>query len=105
MSPSIPLIEQFSAAMSVSSLRHQVIATNIAARDAQNPQRLRLQFDDAMNRASGTARVVADSSGTPVSLEQDLVSMSSNAARYQALARVLGRYFSIAAIVAASSRG
>ena len=98
------IVDQVSAAMSVSSLQHQVITNNIANRDTRGYQRIKLQFDRALGQ-TGPARRVADTSTAPVSLEQDLVSLSSNATRYEALARVLSRYFSIAAAITNSGRG
>jgi flagellar basal-body rod protein FlgB len=97
------IVDQVSAAMSVSSVQHQVIANNIANRDTRGYQRIKLQFDRALGQA-GPARMVADTTA-PVSMEQDLVALSANATRYEALARVLSRYFSIAAAIANSSRG
>jgi flagellar basal body rod protein FlgB len=98
------IVDQVSAAMSVSSLKHQVIANNIANRDTRGYQRIKLEFDRALGQA-GPARMVADTSNAPVSMEQDLVSLSSNATRYAALARVLSRYFSIASAITNSGRG
>jgi flagellar basal-body rod protein FlgB len=98
------IVDQVAAAMSVSSLKHQVIANNIANRDTQGYQRIKLQFDRALGQA-GPARIVPDTASAPVSMEQDLVSLSSNATRYEALARVLSRYFSIAAAITNPSRG
>jgi flagellar basal-body rod protein FlgB len=95
------LVEQFAAAMSASQLRHETIASNIANRDTPGYQRLAVRFDRAMDRAVA----VPDPSGGRPAPEQDLVSMSSNAMHYQALARVLGRYFSIASIIASQGRG
>ncbi len=102
--PALSVVDQVSASMSVRSLQHQVIASNIANRDTQGYQRLRLTFDSAMEQVR-SVRVSADTSAAPASLEQDLASMSSNSAQYQALARVLSRYFSIIAAITSQSRG
>ena len=102
LAPSV--IEQISASMSVSTLQHQVIASNIANRDAQGYQRLKLRFEHAMDRA-GASVITADSPNAPVSLEQDLVALSANSTRFQALTGVLNRYFSIAAAITNYSRG
>ena len=102
IAPSV--IDQISASMSVGSLRNQVIAGNIANRDTQGYQRLKLSFDRAMDRA-GTATVTADNSSEPTSVEQDLVALSSNSMQYQALARVLSRYFSILNAITNPNRG
>lgn len=104
VSPAASVIEQISAAMSVSNLQHQVNVSNIANRDTQGYQRMKVQFDRAMGSADA-ATVVTDRSNAPVSLEQDLVAMSTNLMQYQAMARALGRYFSIAAAIANPNRG
>src|SRR5882724_4326044 len=92
--PALSVIDRISASMSVGSLRNQAIASNIANRDTQGYRRLKLGFDQAMDRA-GAAAIIADGSSTPVSLEQDLVDLSANAGHYESMARVLSRYFSI----------
>jgi len=98
------VIDQVSAAMSTINLQHQVNVSNIANRDTQGYQRLRLEFDRAMGQPDA-ANVVVDSSDVPVSLEQDLISMSTNLMQYQVLARTLGRYFSIVAVITNPNRG
>ncbi|HKU13561.1 MAG TPA: flagellar basal body protein [Steroidobacteraceae bacterium] len=102
--PAVSIVDQVSASMSLRSLQHQVIASNIANRDTQGYQRLRLTFDGALEQMS-SAHVSADTTRAPVSLEQDMVAMSSNSAQYQALARVLSRYFSIIATITGQGRG
>lgn len=102
--PSIVVTDQVAAAMSLRNLQHQVIASNIANRDAHGYQRMQVQFDGAMERA-GAARIVADTAEQPASLEDDLVALSSNSMRYQAMASVLSRYFSIAAAIANPNKG
>lgn len=104
MSISAPsVIDRISAAMSVRSLEHQAIASNIANRDTQGYQRLRVQFDRALERTD--ARIVADTSTTPVSLEEDLLALSTNTGRYNSMARVLTRYFSIINAITTPNRG
>jgi len=98
------VVDQISAAMSVCNLQHQVTAGNIANRDTQGYQRLKLSFDHAMSRAD-VATVSADTSQAPVPIEQDLVDLSANAGRYQSMARVLSRYFSILATITSPNRG
>jgi flagellar basal body rod protein FlgB len=102
--PTVSMIEQVSAAMSTASLRHQVIASNIANRDSQEYQRLQLQFERALDGAQ-TASVAAETTAAPLSLEQDMVALSSNAAHYGALARILTRYFSIVEAITNHNRG
>ena len=98
------VIEQVAASMSARTLRHAVIASNIANRDTVGYQRLTLRFDEAMSRAAAVAPV-RDTSATPVSLEQDLVALSANAAHYEAMAQALSRYFSIIGTITSESRG
>jgi flagellar basal body rod protein FlgB len=88
-----PVVDRVGAAMSAATLQQQVIATNIANRDVPGYQRMRLQFDRAMDAAE-PARVVADAAG-PGSIEADLAAMSANTLHYQSLARMLSRWFSI----------
>lgn len=99
----VSVIDELCAAMSVRSLQNQVIASNIANRDSEGYQRLRLQFSNAMDRA-GQLEVRPDRSGNSVSLEQDLVALSANAGQYATCARVLSRYFAILSTIAASGR-
>ena len=103
--PTVSIIDHVSAALSRASLKHEVIASNIANRDTQGYQRLQVRFDAAMERAS-VVPVPANPDGeAQVSLEQDLVALSSNSAQYAALARVLSRYFSILGSITNYSRG
>jgi flagellar basal-body rod protein FlgB len=98
------VIDGISAAMSVQSLRNEVIASNIANRNAEGYQRLKVSFDRAFEEA-GRATVVADRSNTPVSMEDDLIALSSNSAQYGALARVINRYFVVLATITNPNRG
>jgi flagellar basal body rod protein FlgB len=102
--PALSVVDQVSASLSVASLQHQVIASNIANRDTQGYQRLQLRFAQAMGEA-GAVAVTADAPEAPVSLEQDLVALSANSAHYAALAGVLTRYFSIIGSITNYSRG
>jgi flagellar basal body rod protein FlgB len=102
--PATSVIEQVSAAMSVANLQHQVNVSNIANRDTQGFQRMKLQFDRAMDQPAA-ARIVSDPSPVPVSLEQDLVTMSTNLMQYQTMARALGHYFSMIAAITNPNRG
>jgi flagellar basal-body rod protein FlgB len=109
----ITVVEQVSSALSVATLRNQVIASNIAHRDTQGYQRLKLRFDEALAApAFGTGApaaaakpvVAVDASGARPSLEEDMVALSTNTLNYQALARALSRYFSIAETIANGGR-
>jgi flagellar basal body rod protein FlgB len=106
------VVDQVSAALNVSSLRHQVVASNIAHRDTVGYQRLALQFAHAWQRAGEaelpSARVVAElpaPGAAAPSIEQDLLTLSGNATHYQALTRSLSRYFAMAGVVATGGRG
>ena len=104
MPVAVSVLDQVSASMSVRSLQHQLIASNIANRDTPGYQRLKLQFDHAFDQPRAVA-VSAGASTTNVALEQDLVALSSNTAQYQALARVLSRYFTIINTITGQTRG
>jgi flagellar basal-body rod protein FlgB len=98
-------IEQISAALSVTHLRHQTIASNIANRDAQGYQRLAVSFNEALNAAGEQPRAsivseTTDPTAAPPSLEEDMVALSSNAMNYQALVKALSRYLSIQQTIA-----
>jgi flagellar basal body rod protein FlgB len=101
---STSLVDQISAAMSVRSLQQEVIATNVANRDAQGYQRIQLRFESLLDGPDG-ASIVADPSAEPPSLEQDVLALAKNAGQYQTLARSLSRYFSIINAITSSSRG
>ncbi len=92
--PNPSAIDRISASMSIATLRNQVIASNIANRDAQDYQRLAVRFARTLDD-SPVAVVAPDASPAAGSVEQDLVELSTNASRYQAMARVLSRYFSL----------
>jgi flagellar basal-body rod protein FlgB len=81
-----------------------VIASNIANRNAEGYQRLKVGFERAFDEA-GRASVVVDGSNATVSLEDDVVALSTNATQYQALARVLNRYFFVLAAITNPNRG
>jgi flagellar basal-body rod protein FlgB len=99
------VIGRVSSSMSAVSLNHQLIASNIANRDTAGYERLKLSFDRAMDGASTrSSRIEREPAGGPPSIEQDLVDLSANTERYQALARVLSRYFQIANVVTGGAR-
>lgn len=90
---SLGLIEQVSGALSSASLEHEVIVSNIANRDTEGYRRLQVSFDQVLSDVAPA--------GEPVSLEQDLLALSANAGRYQALAHSLRQYFSILGAITA----
>ena len=107
--PSVHAVDQVAAALSNAGLRNQVIAANIANRDVAGYQRMAVAFERALDAAAETppgarAVVVPEAGTTAVSLEQDMVALSGNALNYQALARALSRYFSIAQTIANGGR-
>jgi flagellar basal-body rod protein FlgB len=109
--PAPAIVDQVSSSLSLVTLRHQVIASNIANRDSIGYQRLAVQFSSAMAAESAAnARIVAeepstDSTAAAPSLERDMVDLSNNAMNYQTLARALTKYFAIAATVANGGKG
>jgi hypothetical protein len=94
-------IDRISSAMTIASLRGQVIASNIANRDTPDDQRIALSFRQALD-GSPQASVVPDTQGAGTPLEMDLVELSANTGSYSAMARVLGRYFSIVGAITSS---
>lgn len=112
------LVEQISSSLTAASLQNQVSASNIANRDSAGYQRLKVAFDQALSSAGGlpaagvaglppvaVPRIVPDDSARAVSLEEDLLTLSKNTMNYQALAKALGRYFSIAGAIASGGKG
>lgn len=101
----VSAIERISAALSLANLKHQVIANNIANRDTEGYRRLAVRFDAAMERGRVVPAENAAAGIGPVSLEQDLVALSANSAHYEAMTKVLSRYFSIARAITNYSGG
>ena len=100
----VSVIDQVAASLSVTTLRHEAIASNIANRDTQGYQRMQVRFSQALSDA-GRAELVPENTAGPVSLEQDLVALSSNSMRFEAMAKALGHYFSILAVISNPNRG
>ncbi len=117
-------IESVRLALGASSLRQSLIADNIANVNTPDHVRMKVVFEqhlaDALGRISDSdspaealselggvePQVTQDSArGTKVALEQEMVALSANALRYQALTRGLSRYMSIASAIASGSRG
>lgn len=96
-------IERVSEAMSLRALQLDVIASNVANRDAQGYQRMRVQFDSALQRAD-TAHVEPDLTGSTPSIEDDLTQLASTSMQYQAMASSLSRYFALLATIANPTR-
>lgn len=106
--PPTPLaaVDQVSSALSLASLRNQAIASNIANRETEGYQRLQAQFSRALQAGDARPVIVPETAAGPApSVEQDIVAMSNNALHYQALARVLSRYFSIEETIAGGGKG
>ena len=99
--PSTTVVDRISASMSIASMRHQVIASNISNRDAQGYRRMTLSFENVLG-GDAAPKVVPDTANAGASLEQDLVDLSTNAMRYESMARVLSRYFSMIGAIAGS---
>lgn len=106
------LIDRVAASLSVATLRHQAIASNIANRDTPEYQRLKLGFDRALGGVSSSdsgssprAALVAENADIKPSLEDDMVSLSANTMNYQVLTRALSRYFALLGAITNSNRG
>jgi flagellar basal body rod protein FlgB len=102
--PTTSVVEQISAAMSAKALQHDVIASNIANRDAQGYQRMKVRFDSLMGEGGPPTVTVDTTPGVP-SLEADVVALTRNTGQYSAMARVLSRYFSIISAITHNGRG
>ncbi|MCW7540878.1 hypothetical protein OOT46_23945 [Aquabacterium sp. A7-Y] len=112
------LVEQISTSLTAASMQNRVSASNIANRDSEAYVRLKVAFDQALGAAgegpatAGLAglqppagpRVVPDVSNPKVSLEEELLELSKNTMNYQAMAKALSRYFSIAEAIASGGR-
>jgi flagellar basal-body rod protein FlgB len=110
---SVNAVDQVAVALSLAGLRHRIIGSNLANREAQGYERLTLAPGGELSAAAPTtfageslARtsladrgLVKVDTGAPSSLEDDMVALSANTLRYQALVRGLSRYFSIAEAV------
>jgi flagellar basal body rod protein FlgB len=97
------VIDQIAASLSAKSLEHQVIASNIANRDTEGYQRLKVEFERVFD--SVTPRIGPETTASPISTEEDMLALSTNAGSYQSLARSLSRYFSLINIITTASRG
>lgn len=98
-------VDQVSSALSLASLRNQALASNIANRDTEGYQRLQAQFSQALQGGATHPVITPEATaGAAPSVEQDMVALSTNALHYQALARVLSRYFSIQETIAGGGR-
>lgn len=104
----ITAVDQISSALSLSSLRNQATASNIANRDTAGYQRLEARFAEALSGSAPRAVIALETSDASAaempSIEQDMVALSTNALHFQALARVLSRYFSIQGTIANGGR-
>jgi len=104
-------------ALDAATLRHQVIAHNIANANSAGHVPLRVSFDEqfeavrAQLARSGTvdARLVAAPRGAlvaqgtpgavaPVALDMEVAELARNTLQYQALVRGVGRYLSIISV-------
>lgn len=101
----IQAIDQVSSALSLASLRHQVIASNIAHREVPGHPRLKVGFAELLGADPPRPVVMRDEAAARPSLEQDMVALSNNALNYQALTRALSRYFSIVEIITGNNKG
>lgn len=117
-------IESVRLALNAASLRHKVIADNIANVNTVGHTRMRVEFEDALTQAlagAGDATSASDAieqlrdarpelvqaapSSTGVELDDEMVQLSENSLRYHALTRGLSRYLSIAGLIATGTKG
>ena len=109
-------IEAARSALGASSLRQRLIADNIANAGSAEHVRMQVVFEERLSRALEGAQspsdvavepeiVPAGPRGEKIELDKEMVDLSSNTLRYQALSRALSRYMGIAALIASSSRG
>lgn len=120
-SSSAVTIESVRLALGAASLRQAVTASNIANASSPDHVRMRVDFEQQLASALADAGhdpaqalaalggvqpqvLPADNAG-PVSLDQEMVELSSNTLRYQALSRGLARYLSIAGLIASGAKG
>jgi flagellar basal-body rod protein FlgB len=117
-------IDAVQMALSAASMRQRVISDDIANINSPDHVRMRVDFEQrlsaALEAASGAdnagatsasllsdARPImepAENSGQPPELDDEMVALSANALHYQALARGLSRYLSIAELIASSTK-
>jgi flagellar basal-body rod protein FlgB len=104
MNPTIPNLNLLSQVLSTASLRHKIIAQNVANVNTPGYRRLEVVFEDAMAKAlaqpgTGDAAhvtprvVVADGpervDGNTVDIDREMNDLTRNALLYQAAAQVL----------------
>ncbi len=122
---SVMTIESVRLAMDAASLRHKVIADNIANVNTVGHTRMRVQFEESLAQALESAGssssisealgqlrearpelvAVAPGNSTGVELDDEMVQLSENSLRYHALTRGLSRYLSIASLIASGTKG
>lgn len=120
-SSSAVTIESVRLALGAASLRQAVTASNIANASSPDHVRMRVAFEEELSSALAEAghdpaqalaalggvqpQVLPAEHAGPVSLDQEMVELSSNTLRYQALSRGLARYLSVAAAIASGAKG
>ncbi|WP_172200443.1 hypothetical protein [Niveibacterium sp. COAC-50] len=112
------LVERLSVSMSMASFQHRVIAHNVANASTPGFVRQRVAFDAALTAAADAnagvrpgsqtvaahARIIAEQPTPSSGIETDMMALSTNGLRYNALARALSRYLSIASAAATASK-
>jgi len=114
-------VEAVRLALGATAQRQRVIAHNIANVDSRDHVRAKVVFEEQLAQALDAARQVGardaaalsgvrpetepDLSLGKVQLDDEVVSLSANSVRYQALSRGITRYLSIAGLIASATRG
>lgn len=110
-------IESVRLALGAGSLRQRIIASNIANASSPDHVRMKVVFEEHLANAldalsDGSALqsvqpdvVAAGPRGAKVQIDQEMVDLSANSVRYQALTKGLSRYYGIASLIVSSGRG
>lgn len=110
-------VESVRMALGASTLRQQVIASNISNTASPNHIRMKVVFEERLTEAlsqiqpyEALGAVEADLlpagvQGEKVQIDQEMVAMSENTLRYQALTKGVSRYLSIASLIVSGGRG
>lgn len=113
----ITTIESVRLAMGASTLRQRAIAANIANAASPDHTRMKVVFEERLADALSQLQpgealgqveaelVQAGPLGEKVQVDQEMVDMSENTLRYQALSKGMSRYLSIASMIVSAGRG
>ena len=111
-------LQLVSKSLDASALRHQAIAQNIANASVKGAKPVRVQFEELLGPlraeleaghsinadAVPTARLVTEMGDHPISLDEEMASLSSNSMQYQALLRAMNRHLGILSVAVQDGR-